>query len=70
MKQHQTLTREMQKLGVDGGDQCEASNPNLSTKTGAENALGRMQLGEGRVKREEEGIQTGRTRSKTREEKV
>lgn len=34
MKQHQTLTKEMQKLGVDGGDQCEASNSNLSTKTG------------------------------------
>lgn len=43
MKQHQTLTREMQKLGVDGGDQCEASNPNLSTKTGAENAVGRRE---------------------------
>lgn len=32
MKQHQTLTREIQKLGVDGGDQCEASNPNLSKR--------------------------------------
>ncbi|XP_044038988.1 protein piccolo-like [Siniperca chuatsi] len=80
-EQHQKPAGEMQKLKVEGRGQCEANNPNVRTESGAENALStkmaqeEKELGEGRVKRKEEGIQMSsfvrrRTRSTTTEEKV
>ncbi len=80
-KEHQKPAGEMQELKVEGGEQCEAKTLNMCTEIGEENALlaktahEEKDLGEGRVERKEEGVQTSsfvrrRTRSTSTEEKV
>lgn len=80
-KEHQKLAGETQKLKVEGGEQREAKNPNVSTEIGAENALltktaqEEKEPGEGKVERKEDGVQLSsfvkrRTRSTAAEEKV
>ncbi|GLD64681.1 uncharacterized protein AKAME5_001621200 [Lates japonicus] len=70
-EKHQNLTEEIEKLKVEAEEQCETDDSNFYTKTPQK----KSKRDEGRVKRQEEPIQTSsflkrRTRRLTAEEKV